>query len=209
MTDTQQTFTLLDPSGVPIMKGSMNTLMEHLPDTHARNDALSTMLDTAVKQVAAEEQLEQARTIAVKHFCDGITRLATRLDQFEKQRALSAKRAEAARKEPAQRQVQRYMDEQWEDPDAERETSQRDGTELPAPEDPTGVTLKGDDGDLEIKHAVDPERYGPNDDDSVGDLPPELKKGAPAPSGSYTEPEPQGGPKDPRQVQQFPSSSVW
>ena len=57
------------------------------------------------------------------------------------------------------------------------------------------------------KKAVDPERYG--SDEYPGDLPPELKEGAPAPSGSYIEPEPQGEQGKPRQVQQFPSSSVW
>jgi len=53
MNDTQ-TFKLYGPSGDVIMTGSMNAIMERLPDTHARNDALSTMLDTAVKQMEAE-----------------------------------------------------------------------------------------------------------------------------------------------------------
>jgi hypothetical protein len=104
------------------------------------------------------------------------------------------------------------MDEEWEDPDEpysidpkEREAALRDGTELPAPEDPTGASLKkGDDGDLEIKHAPS------EDDEYPGDLPNELKKDVPAPSGTNTDPDPDplGGP-DPKQVPQFPSSSVW
>jgi hypothetical protein len=166
MTDTQtfktadaehQTFRLYGPSGDVIMTGSMNAIMERLPDTTARNDALSTMLDTAVKQVEAEEKLEDARACAAQILVDGITRLTSRLDQFEKQRALSAKRAEAARKEAAQRQVQRYMDElpDPDDPDpdeqepystdpAERAASLRDqATEgLPPPADPAGAALK-------------------------------------------------------------------
>jgi hypothetical protein len=177
MTDTQ-TFKLYGPSGDVIMTGSMNAIMERLPDTSARNDALSTMLDTAVKQVEAEEKLEDARACAVKILTDGITRLTSRLDQFEKQRALSAKRAEAARKEAAQRQVQRYMDELPDpdnpDPDdqpystdpAERQASLRDqATEgIPPAKDPTGAELETDDGDLEIKHApAEEERYGPDD----------------------------------------------
>jgi hypothetical protein len=209
MTNTQ-TFTLLDPYGVPIMKGSLPALMEHIPDSVARNAALDDVVRIACDAVEAEERVAEARAIAVKHFCDGLSRLATRLDQFEKARSLAAKRSEAARKEAAQRQVQRYMDEEWDDPDEpysidpkEREASlarDEDPEGIPPPADPTGASLKkGDDGDLEIKHAPSEE-----DDDSVGDLPPELKEGAPAPSGSYTDPEPQGG-----QVQQFPSSSVW
>jgi hypothetical protein len=149
MTDTQ-TFTLLDQNDKPVMKGSLPALMEHIPDSVARNAALDDVVRIACDAVAAEESAEAARACAIKHFCDGITRLATRLDQFEKQRALSAKRAEAARKEAAQRQVQRYMDEQWEDPDEpysidpkEREASlATPGTE--------------DDGDLEVKEGCRP-----------------------------------------------------
>ena len=80
MNDAQQTFKLYSPSGDVIMTGSMNAIMERLPDTHARNDALSTMLDTAVKQMEAEEKLEDARACAAQILSDGITRLATRLD---------------------------------------------------------------------------------------------------------------------------------
>jgi hypothetical protein len=152
MTDPAQTFKLLGPDGAIIMQGALSSVMEHLPDTSARNDALGTMLDTAVKQVAAEEQLEQAKACAVKILADGVTRLSARIDQFEKARSLAAKRVEAARKEAAQRQVQRYMDEEWDDPDepysidpAERQASMRDQDPegaIPPPADPTGAVLK-------------------------------------------------------------------
>jgi hypothetical protein len=69
-----------------------------------------------------------------------------------------------------------------------------------------------DDGDLEIKHATDPERYGTEtDDEGPGDLPRELEKDVPPPSGSYTNPKPDplGGPEDPRQVQRPISASLW
>jgi hypothetical protein len=113
------------------------------------------MLDTAVKQVEAEEQLEEARAAATKILSDGITRLCSRLDQFEKQRALSAKRAEAARKAQDQRRVQRYLDE-LPNPDnpeeefystdpVERAASLRDEDPqgaIPPPVDPIGAVLK-------------------------------------------------------------------
>ena len=63
MTDTQ-TFKLYGPSGDVIMTGSMSAIMERLPDTHARNDALSTMLDTPSskwKQRKSLRMLEPAR----------------------------------------------------------------------------------------------------------------------------------------------------
>jgi hypothetical protein len=172
MADTQQTFKLLGPDGNIIMKGALNSVMEQLPDTPAREAALDQMLKTAVDAVEAEEkQAEAVRSCAqmLSTFADAMN---ARLDQFEKQRAISAKRAKAARKEAAQRQVRRYLDE-LPDPDqpdlysidpAERQAAQRDEDPqgaIPPPADPTGASLKkGDDGDLEIKHAPDPERYG-------------------------------------------------
>jgi hypothetical protein len=190
MTDTQQTFKLLAPDGDVIMTGNMSAIMEQLPDSVARNDALGTMLDTAVKQVAAEEKLEQAKACAVKILTDGITRLSARLDQFEKARSLATKRAEAARKEAAQRQVQRYMDEQWEDdPDEPEELYSIDPAErqaeaalrdedpegVPPPVDPAGAVLAKDAG---LEEEVTATRQ-------TTTLPAQ------------------------KQVQQFPSSSVW
>jgi hypothetical protein len=206
MTDTaQQSFTLLDQYGVPIMKGSLPALMEQIPDSVARNRALDDMVRIACDAVEAEELANEARASAIKHFCDGITRLAHRLDQFEKQRAISAKRAEAARKVAAQRQVQRYLDElpDPEDPDVLTYPPPGDLT-IHEPKPPMDV---GDDGDLEIKHAVDPERY----DAGIGDLPPELKEDIPPPSGSYTtpDPNPSGKPEDPKATQQPISASFW
>jgi hypothetical protein len=206
MTDTQ-TFKLYGPSGEVIMTGSMNAILERLPDTHARNDALSTMLDTAVKAVEAEEQLEEARATAAQILSDGITRITHRLDQFEKARAISAKRAEAARKEAEQRRVQRYLD-QLPDPDLP-DDPEAFGI-IPPAQDPTGTSLE-DDGDLEIKKAQDPERYGPTDDEGPGDLPRKLEQDVPPLSGSYTNPKPDplGGPEKPKQVTQPISASFW
>jgi hypothetical protein len=208
MTDTQ-IFKLYGPSGDVIMTGSMNAIMERLPDTSARNDALSTMLDTAVRQVEAEERADAARACAVKHFCDGVSRLSTRMDQFEKARSLAAKRAEAERKARDTARVKRYLDElpDIDDPDLDDPLGI-----LPPAQDPTGTTLaEPDDGDLEVKHKVEPERYGPTEDDEgPGDLPRELEKDVPPPSGSYTSPKLDPlGTKDPHQVQQPISTSLW
>jgi hypothetical protein len=217
MTDNQ-TFKLYGPSGDVIMTGNLDAILERLPDSLARNDALDTMLDTAVKQVEAEEKLEDARACAVKILTDGISRLTSRLDQFEKARAISAKRAEAERKARDAARVQRMLDE-LPDPDnppystdpAERQASLRDQAVegIPPAKDPAGAELETDDGDLEIKHKVDPERYG--SDEYPGDLPLELKKETPAPSGSYTDPDPDplGGPPNPKQVTQPASTSLW
>jgi hypothetical protein len=64
-------------------------------------------------------------------------------------------------------------------------------------------------GELHVHPPPDKERYGAGDDQ--GALPTELQKGAPPPSGTYTEPDPEdlGGPKDPKQVAQPVSASFW
>ena len=111
MTDPAQTFKLYGPTGDIIMTGSMNAIMERLPDTKARDSALADMLKIAADAVEAEERQVEARACAIRTLSDGLTNLSTRLDSFEKQRAISAKRAEAARKEAAQQRVQRYLDE--------------------------------------------------------------------------------------------------
>ena len=108
MTDPAQTFKLYGPSGEVIMTGSMNAIMERLPDTSARNDALSTMLDTAVKQVEAEEKLEEAQAAAAQILFDGITRLTFRLDAFEVRRQEQQRLDEAEREQ--QRRVQAMLD---------------------------------------------------------------------------------------------------
>ena len=207
MTDTQ-TFKLYGPTGDVIMTGSMSAIMERLPDTSARNDALSTMLDTAVKQVEAEEKLEDARACAAQILSDGITRLATRLDAFEVRREEQQRLDEQEAEREQQRRVQAMLDA-LPDPD---DPDLGDPTGIIPPTRATGAELESDDGDLEIKHAKDPERYGPgSDDEGPGDLPRELEKGTPPPFGSYTDPKPDppGGPGDPKQVTQPISSSLW
>jgi hypothetical protein len=171
MTDPAQTFKLYGPDGTIIAHGALSSVMEHLPDTHARNDALSTMLDTAVKQVEAEERADEARACAAKILSDGITQLASRMDAFEKQRAISMKRAHAEQQRRDRHRVAAMLD-QLPDPD-DPEPYSFDPTErvptstdqdpkgiIPEPADPTGTELENDDGELTIKHEVDPERHG-------------------------------------------------
>jgi hypothetical protein len=115
--------------------------------------------------LATNEQLsarEQELNEREQTFNEQSTQLAHKLadsgsrivDAFEKARAQSAKRAEAVRKAAAQRQVQRYMDEEWDDPDepeepystdpAERAAALRDEVVegIPPSKDPAGAALK-------------------------------------------------------------------
>jgi hypothetical protein len=208
-----------------ILVGSQEEFFSYLPQTAAREEQEQRLANQEEMQTLTAAQQDAVRATAAQILSDGISRLSARIDQFEKARALSAKRAEAQRKARDAARVQRYLDElpdpENPDPDdlysidpkereaIQRDTTQRDGTELPPPKDPTGVSLENDNGDLEAKPPVDPEKYGT--DEYPGNLPRELKKDVPAPSGSYTDPKPDplGGPEDPHQVQQPISASLW
>jgi hypothetical protein len=110
MSDTDtQLFRLLDPEGKEIMNGPMSMIMERLPDTTARNDAIDSMLRTAVDAVEAEEKLADARASAAQILSDGITRLSTRMDTYGAKRAEEAERKE-------QEQAQRCSEEEYSPP---------------------------------------------------------------------------------------------
>jgi hypothetical protein len=168
----------------------MSTLMEHLPDTPARDAALSSMLKTAAEAVAAEERRDQAIASSVQMISDAVTRLTDRIA-----------REEQWRKDKARRDAE----------EAEREEQQRIEDELaalPDPDDPDPLTATGDDDQLTVHPPVDPERYGPGveDDqeppvkpvlsygkvplsyvrkrDAEGDLPEGVESRSPAPLGS-------------------------
>jgi hypothetical protein len=172
---TAQIFKLLSPTGEVIMTGSMNALMERLPDTHVRNDALGSMLRIACDAVEAEEKLKEARACAAQILADGIARLTHRMEAFEKARALSQKHAHAEQQRRDQQRVQAMLD-QLPDPDGpephsfdrkEREASPADLDPegiIPAPEDPTGASINPDDVGLEgvtaSRPVTDPQDLG-------------------------------------------------
>jgi hypothetical protein len=143
--DTRQ-FTLTSPTGEVIMQGSMNEVMEHIPDTTARNAAIDQLLHTALEQLAAERTRDQAREATAQMLCDSINRLCSRLDSYEEKRAQSIARAEEEQQRRDQEEVQAYLDKlpNPEEPNEysfdreERETTDQD---LPPPQDPTGVSV--------------------------------------------------------------------
>jgi vacuolar-type H+-ATPase subunit H len=107
MSDTDiQLFRLLDPEGKEIMSGPMSMIMECLPDTTARNEAINSMYRVASATVKAEERANEARAAATQILSDGITRLSTRLDtyieQLEEQRKADAEEAEREEQEQIQ-----------------------------------------------------------------------------------------------------------
>jgi hypothetical protein len=144
-----QTFRMIDPEGKEIMSGSLPALMEHLPDTPAREAALDQMLKTAAEAVAAEEQRDQAIASTAQMITDAVTRLTHRLDAYITRQEEQQRQDEEQALRKEQEEIQRTLD-QLPDPDA--------------PDDPLGAA--GDDDQLTIHPAVDPERYGPGEDDA-------------------------------------------
>ena len=192
MTDTQ-TFKLYGPTGEVIMTGSMSAIMERLPDTHARNDAEHSMLETAIKAVEAEKRADEARSVAAQYLSDGITRLVDRLDSFEKQRALSMKRQEAEQQRRDRQRIRSYIDAS------------------PDPDEPGREPKADEGGELEIKHATPSPGEVPGHDDAEGDLPTSLLPDVPPNPGTtpITSPAELGTPKDPKQTPQPISVSLW
>jgi hypothetical protein len=114
---TDQQFKLLDPLGNIIAQGSLPAVMEHLPDSVARNDAIENMHRVAAETVEAEqrtleaEQREaQALASTVQMITDGVGRLTARLDAYEEW-------LEREEEEAEQEEIEQMMD-QLPDPDA-------------------------------------------------------------------------------------------
>jgi hypothetical protein len=155
--DTPQTFKLTSPTGEVIMTGSMSAIMERLPDTHARDDALDNMLRTAIDAVEAEER-RQGAVRSCAHMLDAFAdSMNARIDAYEAKCEAEAKAAAEEAEREEQERIQSMLD-QLPDPD------DPEGI-IPPAQDPTGTELENDDGDLTLKHEVDPERYGEREDE--------------------------------------------
>ena len=201
--------------GGPFLTGPLSEVLACISMAGFNEKLVETNEQLSARELALnkrEQTFNEQSTQLAHKLADSGTRI---VDTFEKQRALSMKRAHAEQQRREERRVQKYIDNEWHDAEEpyavdpkEREASLRDATELPPP----GTSLENDDGDLEIKSAPsEEERYGPQDDEYPGDLPRELKKDVPAPSGSHVTPglDPLGEPKRPRQIAQPTSVSLW
>jgi hypothetical protein len=123
---------------------SMAELNEKLFETNEQLSAREQALN------AREQTFNEQSTQLAHKLADSGTRI---VDTFEKQRALSMKRAHAEQQKRDRARVERYLDEELPDPDqpnlysidpAERHASMRDqATEgIPPPADPAGAALK-------------------------------------------------------------------
>jgi hypothetical protein len=157
-------FKLFAPDGRLIGSGSMSAVTEHILDSKIRADAVELLHDAAKALGLIEQQREEEQELRerqVHAFCDGVARLARRLDILEAQREEQMR----ADEEAEERRIEQFLDE------------------LPDPDSPDPFAPSGD---LHVIAASGPEDREQLQSDQ-GTLPPELKKGAPPDLG--TEPE--------------------
>ena len=149
--------------------------------------------DLANQQAQTAEAASRIAEVGA-HLMDMTEALTVRAD---KQRRLDAKR-----KADQERQAQEQA--------ARQEATQLRDYLATNPEPRADITTFHPSGDL---HSVDPVEHQDLEEDSEGDLPTELLKDTPPPSGIYVEPDPKskdlGGPKDPKQVPQPVAVSFW
>jgi hypothetical protein len=165
------------PPDEAIVVGPLSEMMSFLPDTFARNDAISR-LDEGLARAARIDQLQSmTRVCNVLAFADSITRLTRRMDDLEAKRADNARRAEeqAAREaeEREEREAQEIQDALNSLPGGElHELAPPSTSEDPDPD----LELEGDDaGGVPLSYKQIPTSYvrgGPRD--TTGDLPKEL-----------------------------------
>jgi hypothetical protein len=138
--------------------------MEHLPDTIARQDAI-TRLDEGMAKAAEVAQLQSmARACNVIAFADSIDRLAGRLDAFTARRD-ARRRADAEREaEEESQRIQAKLDA------------------LPDPDDPHAFTPSAGG---ELHPLPGKEEAAPLRSEDQGNLPEELQKGVPPAPGTY------------------------
>src|SRR5262245_16147217 len=161
------------PPAISLIVGPLDMLMEQLPDTRARADALAR-LDAARLDAAQISQVQNVtRALQVAAFCDSVTRVSRRLDAF------AARRAERVRAEGDERE-------------AEEERAIEDAlSKMPDPEQPHGWAT---DGELTTHPASEPEKQKEFEAtehkhpvDNEGDLPNELLEQVPPTTGTGPE----------------------
>ena len=144
------------PPAEAIVVGSLDDVMEYIPQSMSRleaeqiRDAVGQALDYA-RQVQQHEASLKEQITTFDDKC--LTPIAARIDSFEKQRAISAKRAEAEQKRRDRQRVAAYIDG------------------LPDIDEPEPLLpAKGDNGELTIHHKPDPVEHGytydPDDPDT-------------------------------------------
>jgi hypothetical protein len=139
----------------------MSMIMQNLPDTRARTDALEELEAARIKSEHIGIMQEANRAIQVAAFCDSVSHISRRLDQLE------TLRTDRARRDAEEREA------------AEHKLIEDALSKLPDPDMPTSATADTPDEPKDL-------HSGPSvaEDDNEGDLPTELLEETPPPLGT-------------------------
>jgi hypothetical protein len=151
------------------MSGALPAVMEHIPDSRARNELLAQLRQLRVDAAEAQATQARAQKQAVLSFCDSVARLTRRLDALELKHADERRRKAKADAEREAKAIADYI------------------SQLPDPDNPSSygedpLTTHGPSApeDEQQLRAITTD-----DTDNVGDLPEELTMGAPPPPANY------------------------
>jgi hypothetical protein len=124
-----------------IAVGSMATVMEHLPDTIARQDAINRLDEARLDAAQIKRAQNAIRALQVANFCDSVNRGIRRLDAFV---ARKAERARADAEREAEEEAKRIQAELEALPDPDDPNPFSGKSEKPEP----SLEIEGDDGEL-------------------------------------------------------------
>jgi hypothetical protein len=163
-----------------IVTGPMSEVMEYIGGSVARNEKEAQIAKAQRDAVETERHQQEVRTSVAQMLADGLTRLHSRLDEFEARAQTRADRLEREKEEAENARTEAFL------------------ASLPDPEDPAttaplATTLSvptGDDGDFEASNPpVDREKYDPDGvaraETITGVTPPELEKATPPEPGDF------------------------
>jgi hypothetical protein len=195
---------LKDAPDNAVMVGTLEACVTGLEGTPSHQELLDLQaaippLLQQVKQFGADKEAFYGTLQQTIDACD---RQNARLDSFEKQRAISAKRAEAEQKRRERQRVQAYIDG-LPDPDAPEPLLLPVGKLLSA-----ALPGKEDDGELTIHHKVDPAERGYDPDDPEIWEEDDVGLEGSVTTRPTTDPKDLGYPPPPRQVPQPVSVSL-
>lgn len=183
----------LPPGPAPaesILVGSLDMLMEQIPDSIARKNAMARLEDARISADEIARMQDATRGILASTLADAVTTLARRLDNFEARRAEQAIAEAKERNDRERQQIQERLDA-LPNPDDPDNWDYHPGGDLhsvapSAPEDRKQLAASEDDDQpVPLSYGKLPLSYVKSE--AEGDLPRELTKEVPVDPG--TEPE--------------------
>jgi hypothetical protein len=172
-----------------LLIGPLDMLMEQIPDTKARIAAEQRLADAQINAAQVQKMQDATRGIQVAAFCDGVTRLAHRLDGYE-QRQAARERADQEQHEleEAQRkaeQIQLALDALEEPSETHHPAADLHSVDPSEPQREEQLQQSmGDAGGVPLSYGNVPMSYERRKAEDQGDLPRELTEKVPPDPGT-------------------------